>query len=95
MVAAGVMITARSAGSGRSDTLRKAVRPAIVPPLRLTRCIWPWKPPASTLRVTAAPTEPGRSVAPIMTTERGDMSLSRLRVDMPLEERRTVHQHKP
>jgi hypothetical protein len=34
--------------------------------------------------VTAAPTEPGRALAPIATTDRGAIILSRLRMDMAL-----------
>src|SRR5439155_24148395 len=49
---------------------------------------------ANRFAVTAAPTEPARSVAPIATTDSGAISLSRLRMDMALEERRSVHQHK-
>src|SRR5580700_7677966 len=93
-VAAGVMMTARSAGWGSSARLFSTGRPSIVPPLTLTRWMSPWKPPVSRLRVTAAPTEPGRALAPIATTDRGTIILSRLRMDMALEERRTIHQRK-
>src|SRR6185312_3080401 len=65
-----------------SDNERHTGRPAISPPLRLTRWISPLNPPASRLRVTAAPTEPGRSLAPMATTDFGAINLSRLRVDM-------------
>src|SRR5258707_8548746 len=84
-VSAGVMITARSAGCGSSSRLFSTGRPSMSPPLMLPRWMSPWKPPASRLRVTAAPTEPGRALAPIATTDRGTIILSRLRVDMALE----------
>ena len=72
---AGVMITARSGTDGSSDSVRSTGRPAIEPPLRLTRWISPLKPPASRFCVTAAPTEPGRSLAPIATTDLGAIRL--------------------
>src|SRR6185437_10041401 len=93
-VAAGVMMTARSAGSARSDRLRSSGYPSISPPLAFTKCKPPLKPPAKRLRVTAAPTLPARVLAPMATTERGAMRCSRLRVDTASKERRTVHQYK-
>ena len=81
-VSGGVMMTARSAGCFSSARLFSTGRPAISPPLMLTRWMSPWKPPASRLRVTASPSEPGRALAPIATTERGVIILSRLRVDI-------------
>src|ERR1700755_456818 len=97
-VGAGVMITARSGGDRISETERHTGRPWISPPLRLTRWISPLKPPASRLRVTAAPTAPGRSVAPIATTDFGAINLSRLRVDMVTDHhglRRHRHDSEP
>jgi hypothetical protein len=40
------------------------------------------------LRVTASPTEPGRALAPIATTDLGDIILSRLRMDIASSRRR-------
>src|SRR5882672_7940455 len=91
---AGVMITARSGTEASSESVRSTGRPAMVPPLRLTRWMSPLKPPSSRFLVTAAPTDPARSLAPIATTDCGAISLSRLRMDMALEERRSVHQDK-
>ncbi len=78
------MITARSGADESPDSVRSTGRPAIEPPLRLTRWISPLKPPASRFAVTAAPTEPARSLAPISATDFGAISLSRLRMDMTL-----------
>ena len=86
------MMTARSAGCCSSARLFSTGRPAISPPLRLTRWMSPWKPPASRLRVTASPTEPGRALAPIATTDRGAIILSRLRVDIVSSRRRQSRQ---
>jgi hypothetical protein len=88
------MMTARSAGCLSSARLFSTGRPAISPPLMLTRWISPWKPPASRLRVTASPSEPGRALAPIATTEPGVIILSRLRVDIVQSRRRqSRHSH--
>ena len=93
-VSGGVMMTARSAGCFSSARLFSTGRPAISPPLMLTRWISPWKPPASRLRVTASPSEPGRALAPIATTEPGVIILSRLRVDIVQSRRRqSRHSH--
>ena len=89
-VSAGVMMIARSAGWLSSARLFSTGRPSIVPPLTFSRWTSPLKPPASRLRVTAAPTEPGRTLAPIATTERGAIILSRLRVDMASSHRRQL-----
>ena len=70
-VVAGVRMTATSAASGSSDTLRMADCPATVSWDGFTKKTCPSKPDSARLRRTTSPSVPGVSLAPTSTIDAG------------------------